>query len=96
MIYNVRGGVIRWQIHDFLSDDNSNICSISHRLRDIRKQEKCQNFDLENEGRCKGVEKRDLRFFQNLATWEHTFTQKDKHIYTYIHTYTYRERERQE
>ena len=50
------------------------------------KQEKCQNFDLENEGQ--GIEQRDLRhltgnvqihtddFFRILATWEYMFTQK--------------------
>ena len=36
-MYNIRNGVIRWQIHDFLFDSSSNICSISKHLRDIRK-----------------------------------------------------------
>ena len=29
-MYNIRSYVIRWQIHDFLSDGNSNVCPISH------------------------------------------------------------------
>ena len=36
MMYNIHCG-IQWQIPDFLSDGNGNVCSISHRLRDIRK-----------------------------------------------------------
>ena len=35
---NSRRGAIRWQINDFLSDVNSNVCSMSHRLRHIRKR----------------------------------------------------------
>ena len=27
MMYNIRSGTIRWQIPDFLSDDNNNVCS---------------------------------------------------------------------
>ena len=27
---------IRWQMPDFLSDGNSNVCSLSHRLQDIK------------------------------------------------------------
>ena len=75
-------------IYDFLSDSNSNVCSISYRFT---KQEKCQNFDLENEGQGQGVEERDLRhlignseihigdLFRILATWEHTLMQKATH-----------------
>ena len=46
MMYNIRGGAIRWQIGDFLSDCNSNVCFISHHIR------KTENdlFDLENKG----------------------------------------------
>ena len=36
MTYNSRSGAIRWQIHDLLSDGNSNVLPIT-RLRDIRK-----------------------------------------------------------
>ena len=46
--YNIRCGAIRWKMFDFLSDVNSNVRSISHRLRDIRKS--MQNFNIENEG----------------------------------------------
>ena len=52
-MYNTRTGAIRWQLSDFLYDINSNFGSISHRLRDIRKQEKFQHFDLENEGQTR-------------------------------------------
>ena len=38
----------------------SNVCFISHRLRDICILRKCQNFDLENEGEGQSVEGRDL------------------------------------
>ena len=50
MMYSVHSGGIRWQIHDLLSDGHDNACFISHRLRDVAKQEKCQNYDLDNEG----------------------------------------------
>ena len=60
----------------------SNVCSIAHHLRDIRNQIKFPKFDLENEGRCQGVDKRNLHrsignvrfyigeFFRILATWQ--------------------------
>ena len=35
-MYTIRNGAIRWQIHDFLSDANSNFCSFSHHLRNTR------------------------------------------------------------
>ena len=47
---NSRNGAIRWQIHDFLSYGNGNINSICHLLQDIRKLNKMQKFELENEG----------------------------------------------
>ena len=50
MMYNNCSGAIRWQIHDFLSDGNSNICSISTVCVIFANLAKCQNFDLENEG----------------------------------------------
>ena len=31
-MYNIRKCAIRWQIHHFLSDGNTNVCSISHHL----------------------------------------------------------------
>ena len=54
-------------------------CSISRRLRDIRRSRKYQKFYVENEGRCKGMGKLDVRqstgnvlfhivdFFQNFS-----------------------------
>ena len=35
MTHNIHSGAIRWQMPDFLSDSNSNVCAISHRSRDI-------------------------------------------------------------
>ena len=85
-------------MYDFLSHGNSNGCSISHRLRDIRKTRKCQNFDLEHEGQGQGVEQRDSTgnvrihildfFFRILAIRDHTFTQKVTHTDTRTHTYS--------
>ena len=34
---------------DILFDGNNNVCTISHNLRDVHKQIKCQKFDLEND-----------------------------------------------
>ena len=49
---------------DFIFDGNSNVYSISHRLRNIlkKREKKCQNFDLENEDQGQGVEERDLHY----------------------------------
>ena len=58
MMYNIRSSAIRWQLHDFLSDGNSNIYSNSHRLRDIqifKNQIKSKKYDLENEGEKTGT-----------------------------------------
>ena len=65
MMYSIRTGVIRWQIPDFLSDGNNNVCSVSwdipkskENAKDVYdifvNQEKCKNFDLENEGQGQG------------------------------------------
>ena len=35
--HDIPNDAIRWQILDFLSDGNSNVCSISDNLQDIRK-----------------------------------------------------------
>ena len=43
MMYNIRSGAIRWQIHDFLSDGNSNVCQYLTKCPD-------EKFDLENLG----------------------------------------------
>ena len=40
MTYNFSSGAIRWQMPYSISHGNSNVCSISHRLRDIRKSRK--------------------------------------------------------
>ena len=53
----IRGDVIRQQIHDFLSDGNSNVCQISHRLRDIRETSK-----MLYEDHGQGEEEQDLRY----------------------------------
>ena len=53
-MFNIRSVTIRWQTHDFPSDDNSNVSFISHSLRDFHKQE---NIDLDIEGR-QGIEER--------------------------------------
>ena len=42
MMYNIRSSTIRWKIHDFLSNGNSNVCNMSHSLRDVRKIRKIQ------------------------------------------------------
>ena len=39
-ICNIRNGAIRCQTADFLCDDNSNVCHISHHLQDICKNSK--------------------------------------------------------
>ena len=95
-MYNIHIGAIRWQIPDFLSDDNSNVSSISHRLRDIRKW-KSQNSDLEND-QGQGVKERHLRhstrnvwigefFFQNFCYLAiYVYTKGYTHTYMYIHT----------
>ena len=53
----------RWQIclHDFLCDGKCNVCTISHHLLDIRKNNKIQKFDIENEGQGQGGQKLELR-----------------------------------
>ena len=35
-MYDIRNGVIQWEICAFPFDGNSNVCSMSHHLRDIR------------------------------------------------------------
>ena len=60
-MYNIHSDAIRSQMHDFLYDGNSNVFSISRHLRDIRKSNKCQKFNLENEGQGQGGETRNWR-----------------------------------
>ena len=39
-MYSNHNGAIRWLIPNFLSDSNSNVCSISQNFRDFRKNTK--------------------------------------------------------
>ena len=88
MTYNIGSGTVWWQISDFLSDANRNVCSISHRLWDVGKSKNAKT-DLEIEGQGKLAEKRDLCpstrnirihigefFFRILAIQQHRFMQK--------------------
>ena len=43
-MYN--NGDIGWQIHDSLFDGNSNVCFISHPLREIRQSNKMETLPL--------------------------------------------------
>ena len=63
-MYHMRLVAIRWQKHDFLFYSNSNICSISYHLRDIRNANKMSkvDFDLDNEGRGPGEKTRHRPF----------------------------------
>ena len=56
----VRSGALRRQITDFLTDSNSNVCSVSYRFRGIDKLRKIPNFDLEDECHCRGIGKREF------------------------------------
>ena len=80
---------------DFLSDGNSNVCSVSHRLRDIRQNNEMPKV-LTLKMKSQGVKESDLRystgnvrihicdFFNRiLAIWVHTFTQTE---YTQTHS----------
>ena len=65
-MYNIHSGVFRWQMPDILSGADSNVCSISYRLRDICKSNKMsKSFSLKNEGQGEVEEKRKLR--QNFS-----------------------------
>ena len=91
-IYNIRNGAIRWQITDFLSDGNSNVCCISHHFQNIRKITKCQKF-LPWKWRSKSRRTVFVPFiwkcstpyrwilFRILAIQQQSFMQKDTHIY---------------
>ena len=50
MFYNERSVAIRWQIPDFLSDDNSDVCSIFHDILMFLM------FDLESSGQGHSVQ----------------------------------------
>ena len=57
MTDSIRNGAIRWPIPDFVSDGNSNGCSLFHRIR----KKNAKRFYLESEGQDQEVEERDLR-----------------------------------
>ena len=82
MMYNIRNGAIRWQIHFCLMV----MFALSLSIYEIfANQIKRHKFDLENEDQDQGGEKRDLRnlagnvrfhigdFFRTIATRQHTF-----------------------
>ena len=52
--YNIGVGAIQCIIADFLSDGNSNVCSISHCYEIFTNLIKCQNFERENEVQGQG------------------------------------------
>ena len=86
--YHIRIGAIRSQISDMLSSCNSNVCSISQRLRDIRWNNKMQPFwpwKWRSGPRRRRTELApfdwkcsflyNLIIFGILATWKDMFTQ---------------------
>ena len=88
-MYNIRNGVIRWQMPDCLLMAIVMIAVSLTVCKIFTKQEKYQKFDFKNKGHGQGVEERNLcystwhvcihvgEFFSEfLATWEHTFMQK--------------------
>ena len=50
IMHNIRSGTIRWRVHDFLSDGNSNVALSLTICKIFTELIKCQKFDLENEG----------------------------------------------
>ena len=50
MMYNIFNEDGKWQIYDFLSDDNSNVALSLTNYDIFAKQMKWQKFDLENVG----------------------------------------------
>ena len=82
------------------------MCALSLTVCEIiAKQEKCQNFDLENECQGKRVEERDLRhstgyvgihisdFFQNFSYLGTLMQKSDTDIHTHTHTHIHSERQ---
>ena len=47
VMYKICSDATRWKMPDFQSDGNSNVCSVTHRLRDIRNSNKVEKVDLE-------------------------------------------------
>ena len=90
-MYNIRNGSIRWQISNFLSDGNSNVFSISHRLWDICKNKKTDKTStlkvkIYREGQGQRVEERDLRYLtENVNIHIGDFITI---LATWVHTFT--------
>ena len=59
-MYSIHNRAIRWLIPDFQSDVNSNVCSTSHHLRDIRTNNSAKRFDLKNGGQVQRAQEWDL------------------------------------
>ena len=83
-MHNIRGGASRWQTHDFLFDGNSNVCSISHHLQDIRKTNKMQSLTLKI--KVKVMEEKNGCFFQD---WIYSATLRNPYAKGYTHTHTH-------
>ena len=89
MMYNMRTHTTSYLMAILMFALSLTVCDI------FATQEKCQNFDLENECQVQGekngtcairleiVESILVIFFRILATWEHTFMQKATHILTH-------------
>ena len=60
-MYNIRSGAIRWQIHYFLSDGNSNVCIFQRLLVKIA----LENFNLESVGQG-----HEYNFFNDAIRWQ--------------------------
>ena len=89
MMYNIHSNAIRLQIHNFLSDSNSNVCSITRHLRHVHKSNKMKVKIKEKTGVAPFDWKVQFYigdFFRILATWQQ-FMQKD--IHTHFHTNTH-------
>ena len=99
------------QIADFITDSNSNVCSIFRRLRDVRKSNTVPKVlpwirRSMSGRRKKGIYAIRLEMYDSiqvifllriLATWEHTFKHTG-YTHTHIHTHIHRHtyRKRQE
>ena len=100
-MYNIRSGAIRWQIPDFLSDGNSNVCSSSHHLRDIRETNKIKivwpwKWRSKSKSRRTGLTYWICLIpyswiFIILENWEHSFSQKETHTHTNKQTHTHKQ-----
>ena len=96
-MYNIGSGGVRWHIPNFLSDGNRNVCSICHRLQDIRKSIKYQKSDLLNKGPGKGEKlscavrsTANFRFY--IGDFFQNFNNLAAHSYTERYAHTTRDR----